>query len=246
MKLQTIWAAILISAASCTSPRVVTRLVPEAPEGHYEHGREYIPLSNDGIEVELGFDGMYGEHLIFDVVVINHTTDTVMLSPHDFYYVIIDSPTADSSLLPPRMAVHPDRIIYHYQQQLEEGEDQKEFNTILGFIDAGIGLLVNTTAFIATDDPGFIADAVLQTLGTADYYVTNDKIIAEELEAIKEEQEIVNEELFRQVQLPPGNVCSGYVYFPRYREEGYLMFCFPTGDQLFQFVYQQTKSVVYQ
>jgi hypothetical protein len=157
----------------------------------------------------------------------------------------MDHPAADSSLLPPRMAVHPDRILTHYQQQIEEGEDQKEFNTILGFIEAGIGLLANTTAFIATEDPGFIADAVLQTLGTADYYVTNDRILGEELAAIKEEQKIVEEELFRQFQLPPGNVCSGYVYFPGYDEEGYLMFCFPTEDQLFQFVYHQTKSVVY-
>jgi hypothetical protein len=246
MKIYTIWVATLLFAASCTPPRVVTRLVPEAPEGHFEQGREYILLNNDGLEVELGFDGMYGEHMVFDLVVYNHASDTLALSPLDFYYEIIDHPSADSSMLPPRMAIHPDRILYHYQQQLEKGENQKEINTLLGFIDAGIGLVANTTAFIATDDPGYIADAVLQTLGAADYYVTNDRIIGDELEAVRKEKEIVEEELFRQVHLPPGKVASGYVYFPRSDEQGYLMFCFPAGDQLFQFVYHQQKSVVYQ
>jgi hypothetical protein len=241
-----IWVATLLLAASCTAPRVVTRIVPEAPEGHYEQGREYIPLNNDGIEVELGFDGLNGDHMIFDVVVINRTTDTLNLSPLDFYYEVIDDPTADSSLFPARMAIHPDRIIIQYEQQLEEGEDQKELNTILGFIDAGIGLLASATAFAATENPGFIVDAVWQTLGTAGNYISNDRIIGEEIVSIREEQKIVKEEIFRPGQLPPGSVASGYVYFPRYEESGYLMFCIPAGNQLFQFVYNQTKSVVYE
>jgi hypothetical protein len=245
MKTLAILPVAVLLAVSCASPRVVTQLHPEAPEGHYEQGREYIPLSNEGVDVELGFDGIYCEYLVFDLVVINRTSDTLILNPLDFYYEVIDSPAADSSLFPPRMAIHPERVLRQYQQQLEEGENQKEINTIIGFIDAGIGILANTTAFIATEDPGFIADAVLQTLGTADYYVSNDRAIGMEMDAIKEEQEVVREEIFRQAGITPGNFASGLIYFPQYEDAGYLMFCFPAEEQLFQFVYSQTKTLSY-
>lgn len=247
MKIHVILPVILLITASCAPPRVVTRLEPEAPEGHYEQGREYIPLNNDEISVELGFDGIYGDYLVFDFVMVNNrATDTVMVNPLDFYYVTLETPTSDSSLFPPRMAIHPERIIHHYEQQLEEGEDRKEFNTILGVIDAGLGLLANTTAFVATENPGYITDAIFQTLGTADYYVANNRAIGASIEAIREESEIVREEIFRSVRIPPHSVASGFVYFPRYEDEGYLMFCFPAEDQMFQFVYNQTKSITYE
>ncbi len=246
MKIRVILPVIVLITASCTPPRVVTRLEPEAPEGHYEQGREYIPLNNDGINVELGFDGIYGEYLVFDLVVVNdRTDDTVVVNPLDFYYVTLESPFSDSSLFPPRMAIHPERILHQYEQQLEEGDDRKEFNTILGVIDAGLGLLMNTTAFVATENPGYIADAVFQTLGTANYYVGNNRAIGAELNAIREEREIVREEIFRTIRIPPRGAASGYVYFPRYEDEGYLMFCFPAEDQMFQFVYNQTKAITY-
>jgi len=245
MKTHALLPLIVLISVSCTTPRVVTQLVPEAPEGHYAQGREYIPLSNGGVDVELGFDGMFGEYLVFDLVVVNRTTDTLTLNPRDFYYEVIETPSADSSLFPPRMTIHPERVLDRYQQHLKEGENQKEINTILGFIDAGIGILANTTAFIATDDPAFIADAVLQTLGTADHYVSNDRAIGMEMDAIKEEEEMVREEIFRFVAIAPGSVASGLIYFPRYEDTGYLMFCFPAEEQLFQFVYNQTKTVRY-
>jgi hypothetical protein len=143
------------------------------------------------------------------------------------------------------MAVHPERILSHYEESLEERHDQKSVNTIFGFIEAGIGLIAGTTGFIATEDPGIIIDAVLNTLGTAETYVSADRAIGEEIDAITKEKEIVQEEIFRSLQLPPGKVASGYVYFPRYQQQGYLMFCFPLENQLFQFVYNQKQFYKY-
>lgn len=231
--------------ASCVAPRVVTQITPEAPEGRFAMGREYIPLSNDSIDVELGFDGIHGENLVFDFVVINRTPYELNLSPSDFYYVVLDSAGADSSLFPPRMAIHPERILNHYDETLENAEGAKNINVVLGILEAGIGLLTNTTAFIATEDPVFILDGVFNTLGTAEAYAANDRQIKSEIGEIRSEKEIVSEEIFRQVQLPPGKVASGYVYFPIHRDAGYYMFCFPVEDQLFQFVYSQRKVVRY-
>lgn len=203
--------------ASCMAPRVVTRLTPEAPEGHYEMGREYISLSSDSITTELAFDGIHQDHLVFDFVVVNNTSSALSVHPTDFYYVILDSALADSSKLPPRMAVHPERILHHYEETLEEWSGDKELNAVLGFVDAGIGMILNTTA----------------------YFVSQD------ITLIRDEKEIVQEEILRSVTLPPGKVASGYVYFPQDYDARYCMFCFPVDNQLFQFVYHQQQELLF-
>jgi len=236
---------ILLVMASCVAPREVTQLTPEAPDGHYEMGREYISLSNDSIDVELGYDGIHGENLVFDFVVVNKSPGELFINPSDFYYVFLDSSTADSSKLPPRMALHPERVLYHYDETLEAKSGEKNVNSFLGILEAGFGLVANTTAFLATDNPGYIVDAVFSTLGSAGYYVTQDKMISEDISIIKEEKDIVKEEIFRLSHLPAGKVVSGYVYFPQNPDSGYYMFCFPVEDQLFQFVYHQRKIYQY-
>jgi hypothetical protein len=217
-------------------------LIPEAPDGHFEQGREYITLSADSIHTELGFDGINDEQLVFDFVVINRSDQVIRIDPTEFYYVLLDSATADSSRLPPRMAMHPERILHRYDDRLESGQGVKEMNTIFGFIEAGIDLIASTTAYLTTEDPGFIADAIFSTLETAGYYVLRDELIGEDIDLIREEKEVVSEEIFRLTEIPPGKVVSGFVFFPEYSGSGYLMFCFPVGERMFHFVYRQQRD----
>jgi hypothetical protein len=230
---------------SCTAPRVVTRITPEAPEGHMAMGREYIPLGNEQIDVELAFDGIHDKRLVFDFVVFNGSSDSLGILPSNFYYVLLNSALSDSSSLPPRLAVHPEVVLTHYDQTLEERKKDKGLNTFMGLLEAGFGILVNTTAFIVTEDPGCLADAVLSTIGTADHYISNDKMIETEMTLISEEKQVVNEEIFRECRIAPGQSMSGYVYFPEHVGSTYYMFCFPIEEQLFQFVYNQQKELVY-
>lgn len=230
---------------SCTAPRVLTKISPEASGGHFAMGREYISLESDNIEVELAYDGMQGENLIFDFVVHNITPDTLSIQPADFYYVLLDSATAASSIGNARMAVHPEKVMMYYDQTLKERQEDKGVNSFLGILQAGAGIIYNTTAFIATDNPGFLADAVFHTLGTADQYISKDRMINAEMEMISEEKEVVEKEIFRMSRLDPESINSGYVYFPKHEDANYYMFCFPIENQLFQFVYNQRKEIVY-
>lgn len=230
---------------SCTAPRVVTTITPEAPEGNFAMGREYIALNAEDVDVELGFDGIYGTNLVFDFVVINSSSESLSLQPNDFYYVLLNNPTADSSMLPPRKAVKPDKVLLNYDEIIEDKKGEKTANSFLGILNAGVGLLATTAAFVSTQSPVYISDAIFSTMGTAKHYISNDKQIKTEMEMINEEKELVNEEIFRSCQLGPGEVVSGYVYFPQHGDTEYYMFCFPVKDQLFQFVYKQEKSFVY-
>ena len=230
---------------SCTAPRVVTRMTPEAPEGHMAMGREYIPLESKQINVELAYDGIQDKSLVFDFVVFNGGNDSLGILPSDFYYVLLDSAGADSSSILPRLAVHPEVVLTHYNQILEERKKDKGMNSFMGVLEASLGILVNTTAFIVTEDPGCLADAVLSTIGTADHYISNDKMIETEMTMISEEKQVVNAEIFRECRIAPGQSMSGYVYFPEHAGSTYYMFCFPIEDQLFQFVYNQQKELVF-
>ena len=122
---------------------------------------------------------------------------------------------------------------------------EKGVNTFLGILQASVDILYNTSGFIATENPGFIADAVFQTAGTADQYLSQDKMIRTQMELLSEEKKLVSDELLRSCRIPPAKVTSGYVYFPRQEHTKYYMFCFPVDKQLFQFVYNQRKELVY-
>jgi len=239
MHIRLILPALLLFPITCAAQQPGYQLIPEAPEGHFEMGREYIPLSSGSIDAELGYDGPFGEAMVFDFVVINRTEDTLEIEPSGFYFVVLDDPMADSSLLPARMALHPERILNRYDRQLEERQDRKTFHTVLGIVEAGIGLIASASGYTATRNPGYIVDGVFNTLGTAGSYLLAGQGMDEEITLMTEEKETVQQEIFRHILLPPGKVASGLVYFPGYDSGGYLMFCFPLEEQLFQFVYSQ-------
>ena len=238
-------SVLLLILWSCAAPRMVTQIIPEAPEGHFAMGREYISLSSDHIDVELAYDGKQGEDLVFDFVVHNTTSDTLAILPANFYYQVIDSANAESVPDASWMAVQPEKVMIHYDKAMENRKKEKGMNSFLGVLQAGAAILYNTTAFIATDNPGYLADAVLYTVGTADQYISQGKIISEEMEMISKEKGLVDKEIFRVCEVLPGEVASGYVYFPAHDNTDYYMFCFPIETQLFQFVYNQRKELQY-
>lgn len=236
---------LFVLLCSCTAPRVITSLSPEAPEGHYANGREYIALEGDRLVVELGYDGLMGDHLVFDLVVHNGSGDTLQLRPAEFFYVVLDSANAETDFNTSWSSVHPDTVLMLYDNSIESREEARGMNTFLGILQASFDLLYNTSGFLATEDPGFIIDAVFSTAGTADHYISRNRRISAEMDMIIEEKEQVGEEIFRSEQIPPGTVSSGYVYFPLNEQCDFYMFCFPLGEQLFQFVYRQQKELVY-
>ncbi len=118
----------------------------------------------------------------------------------------------------------PVQVYKWYDRALEERESEKTLNTILGFVEAGVGILSGASAFLSTENPAFIVDAVFNTAGT--------------VEQVVGEREIIRQEMMQEEELEAGGVTNGFVCFPGHPESTYLMFCFPIDDQEFQFVYQ--------
>ncbi|PID92547.1 MAG: hypothetical protein CSA96_02640 [Bacteroidetes bacterium] len=214
------------------------QLRPVSAESHREMGREYVDLSGEGLRLELGFDGYFDGRMVFDLVIVNEGPDTCRIDPSAFYYVLLTEPEADSSRFPPRMALHPERVLNSYNDQVEESLADKSLNFVFGVLQTGVGIIASTSASIAQgDDPFFAVDAVLGTVESAAQFLLNDARISADMEAIEAEQGIVAKEIFRPTSIPPGKAKSGFVFFPPEDDPMYYMFCFPVGDQEFQFVY---------
>ena len=241
MKIRYLLLITGLAIVSCATSQVVGTLTPEAPEGHFEMGREYIPLSNAGLLVEMGFDGIYEQNLVFDVVVLNEREEPLTFDPSDFYYEILDSADAVTAVMEARYSVSPEKVFEYYDDALEDRETRKKLNSFLGFLEGGIGIIADFSAYMSTENPACIVDAVFNSVGTAGHYVSIDKAIDHEMEQISLEKEVVWEEILQKGELPPGKVVSGFVFFPLHAGDGYYMFSIPLEDQLFQFVYHQQR-----
>ena len=79
---------------------------------------------------------------MFDFVVINGVRKPDPQARR-FLLRIADSPTADSSMLPPRMAVKPDKVLLNYEKIIEDKQGQKQANSFLGILEAGVGAFVH-------------------------------------------------------------------------------------------------------
>ena len=189
-----------------------------APEGNKVNGREYIPLSNDLIRVELAYDCMLGEKFLFDLVVINESGHPISVQPSSFYCLELDDPDADSSCFPPSMALPPLQPFKWYDRALEQPQHESMFSPFLE-IPA-----IFMEGFVAPWNEGSSA----RTL--------SDKERESHL------KDAIRQEMMQEVQLAPGEVVNGFVWFQGSPETNFLLFCFPLDEQEFQFAYELKKG----
>ena len=185
-----------------------------ASEGNHVNGREYIPLSNDLISVELAYDCMLGEKFLFDLVVINESGHPISVQPSSFYCLELDDPDGDSSRFLPSMAVPPLQPFKWYDRALEQPQYEKMFSPLLE-IPA-----MFMEVFVAPWNEGSSART----------------ISGEERESLL--KDAIRQEMMQELQLAPGEVANGFVWFPGSPETKYLLFCFPLDEQEFQFAYE--------
>ncbi len=224
---------------SCVAPRPVSRLTPHADKGHYKLGREYITLQNDSIYVIAAFDENRQEDLIFDVIIMNRSDRTLELDPANFYALVLENPSADSSVQPPLRAADPEKVIMNIEKARAVEYAEKKTNAIWGVLEATAGV-VSTAAAVASDaDAGEVAWEAINTMEGVGYHLAVDQEIEDHLHLINDDKLYWKNDVLRRNTLKPGTVVEGFVYFPRSVDAEYYMMCYPLGDQLFQFVYRQ-------
>ncbi len=209
----------------CFSPWMISQeqfaLEALAPDGNQVNGREYIPLSSDLIKVELAYDCRLGEKFLFDLVVINESGHPISVQPSSFYCLELDDPDGDSSRFPPIMAVPPLQPFKWYDRALEEPQYERMFSPLL--------------ELPALFMEGFFAS----WNGEPSARMLSDKERESHL------KDAIRQEMMQEVQLAPGEVANGFVWFQGSPGTNYLLFCFPLDEQEFQFAYEVEKASPY-
>ena len=185
-----------------------------APEGNHMNGREYIPLSNDHMRVELAYECQLEEKLVFDLVVINESGHPISVQPSSFYCLELDDPDGDTSRFPPSQAVPPLKPFEWYDRALEQSHYEQIFSPLLE-IPA-----MFMEAFVAPWNEGSSARTISNK------------------ERESHLKDAIRQEMMQELQLAPGEVANGFVWFPGSPETKYLLFCFPLDEQEFQFAYE--------
>jgi hypothetical protein len=190
------------------------RLEALAPEGKLVNGREYIPLSNGQISVELGYDCKLGENLLFDLVIINETDHPISLNPLAFFYLELDDPEGDSSRFPPRMAVAPLNPYKWYDRALEVPKHETFFSPFI-------------------EIPAMFMEGFFGSWTT----LPSDNTL-EKQEWVNRMKDVIRQDMMQEMELAPGGAANGFVWFPGPPGTKYLLFCLPLDDQEFQFAYK--------
>jgi hypothetical protein len=161
------------------------------------------------------------------------------VDPADFYYLLLEHADADTSVMNPFAATRHEIILGQYAHFVDEQQSRKQVNTFLGVLETSLGLLSSASAFVTTENPAYIVDAVINTAGSAGQTIVQHQAMEAGMRDVYEEKQVVEKEIFRKGSIPPGKVLSGFVFFPVFHDPGHVMFCFPLEHQLFQFVYRQ-------
>ncbi len=215
--------AILLSIfafSSWVTSQVSLSLKPLAPEVKLVNGREYVPLSNGKIFVELAYDCRVEDKLLFDLVFLNKSEHPVFVSPLDFYYLNLDDPEGDSSRFSACLALSPQKPFTWHDRALEERPPGDESLKVL------------------LEIPMMFAQSFSEAFGAG----APSSGMAEEQERVNRLKDLVRQHMFQEVELAPGEQASGFVYFPGSPETSYLLFCFPVGNHEFQFAYTVKKE----
>lgn len=189
-----------------------------APEGNHVNGREYIPLSNALIGVELAYDSRIENKLLFDLVVRNDTDHPISVSPGSFYYLNLDDPDADSSRFPPGMAISPLKPYKWHDFGLDRPQHEAIFSPFL-------------------EIPAMFMEAFVNPWG-----IPSSGNAMQDQERVSQMKDIIRQHMMQEVELAPGETVNGFVWFPGPPETKYLLFCIPLEDQEFQFAYELKKA----
>lgn len=224
---------------SCVAPRPVSRLTPHADKGHYKLGREYITLHNDNIYVIAAFDENREEDLVFDVIIMNRSDRTLEVDPANFYALVLENPSADSSVQPPLQAGDPEKVIMSIDRARAVEYAEKKTNAIWGVLEATAGVVSTAAAVTSGAEAGDVAREAFSTMESVGYHVLVEEEIEDRIHLINDDKLYWKNDVLRKNTLKPGTAVEGFVYFPRSVDAEYFMMCYPVGDQLFQFVYRQ-------
>jgi hypothetical protein len=244
---------ILISFfVACTvRPKPVFRLIPYSEKSAWLHGQEFIHLDNDSFDIALAYDRMWVDNYVFDIEIANKTNRTVLISPEDFYYILMEQRPTFNYFIDSLNALDPEQKILQMDlnQSVADANYETKDNQLAGLFFLDLVFDIATIGQTKTDveEAQEEIDDLERELEDAENELEHQNTIRN-ISRIKDQW---RDEALRKTSLKSNYSINGKIYFPiKYAENKYnpfskkLLFCFPLGDTLFTQIFDRKKYIV--
>lgn len=215
---------------SCASPLPIAKLEVVNPESTYwQQGMEIVTLTNDSLEVELGFVRKENAHYLFDVTITNYRSTPVLIDPSAFYYI----PIHQNDTLKLVRAENPESRILDKEMELSRLE-AKEYNKALSGVIFGSVELANEVAKVGSDTPQ-----------EENEYSILDQTNADLIEIEQQKNSTINQlsywetKTLRKTTLFSNHYVQGQILMIWTQEANQIWVLIPVDNQEFEFRYNQ-------
>lgn len=213
---------------SCASPIPIAKLEAIDPESSYwQQGMEIVTLTNDSLDVEMGYLRREGAHYLFDLTITNRRSMPVLIDPTNFFYQPIFEQNRTEAIV---RAENPENHILFEEKRLAQLEADSRNNAISSLVVGTVEL----AAAVATSTEDENDD---QT------YARN--YTEEEIRIDYETQNAINQRSYwetsalRKTTLFPNHYVQGLVFMKWNRTADQIWVLIPVDDQEFEFRYNQ-------
>jgi hypothetical protein len=193
---------VALMCGGCAGPSF--DLVSRDPESPWLVGDQRVRTESSLASVNTAFNGVWLDHLIFEVEVVNQSDSTLVVDPEGFTYTLSSSGKLPKGLKRTVAAAGPDAVVARLDKAIWRQEDASFIVTAL------VGLTIIAAVALGTVEFGTVVESVQGAeLATVDNHP--DPTPAMQLRRARESYVT---RLLRRVELSPGESVRGEVWLP--------------------------------
>jgi hypothetical protein len=228
------------------APKPVVRLHPEPDPGKWFFGHQYTRSSAEGVEVVAAFEGIQQDMLVFDVEVVNTSTQELLVAPELAYYhpLSVRYDTLAERGTPLRFKAHdPEVELLEVDKAVARAHAQYANQSIalLVLATAGIAAEVATANQPRTEQQQQERQMNSQAAwaGLTELNFLNQAQYVDKINFLNNAKVNWAADPLRKTTLLPNESVRGRVYFNSHIPAQYVQIVMPFGEKQVRFLFRQ-------
>jgi len=228
-------AGVIALLSSCVGPSPISKLDPQTKNFTWNYGQKYIDKTQDSIRFSIAFNKNAGNDLVFDVEVINRSSDSILVSPEAFFYKAMNE--YGTMLGRYVYAVNPEKMLLEVDKKLAREEAHQANQAIVDLVST----TTEAAATVATlDESPHKKQALYNEINYNRHQREMNAMNSEQrVHSLNAERNFWEDKVLRTTELAPGYSIKGKVYFERNVNAASYEFIFPLGNEVFKINYKQ-------
>ncbi len=218
-------------------PKPVVKIESAEGEIFWSYGKQFVSEKRDNIEAIVAYEKQRGTDLIFDVEIINNSSDTVLICPESFHYITDKLKSSDS--IKKVFAYDPEVRLFNIDKALSVQHAEKINSNNTTFFEGALQFAVDVSP--KTDE-----EREENRMRKEDREIRQDEakeFAVSHINSLNGSRRYWANEVLRKTTLVPGYSVYGKVFIRRNIDAKKYLLNIPIGDKVYDFRYNQ--KVVY-